>query len=489
MRTTGLLSLDVGDCGLDGVEGGIAVQALVAKAPRLRRLRIASNTRLGAAGLLSIVLTLAALPIRDLDLCDCGLEGAHGGATVARAVAALPSMVRLCLSQNEFRAEGIEALAAMTEHHALTHVELHSCGLEGEEGGLAAVALAASLPALEQLDLSGNSGLGEAGSMAVVTALSRTALRSLDLLSGCGLNGPAGCFILARLADKAPVLDHLDVGGVDADGAPFRANSMPQLLEYRSLSLSWCDLEGVPGGEAVGQMVCNASHLESLNLAGNLLGAAGLSALAAGVRENMGARARLITLSLFSCALESVAGGRALGEILACAPSLTSLDVSCNGLGNEGVSVFAAGAAQHGQCLKTLLLGSCGLAGASGGEAASELLAHFGSLQKLSLRMNGLCREGLLALTANLASCKIECLDVGSCMLEGAEAGAAVVSCARALPSLVDLQLGGNRHLCVEGVRMLNGSLKVRSLGLRDCGLQGVLGASVAAVALASLSP
>ena len=96
------------------------------------------------------VLALAMLPIRDLDLCDYGMEGAEGGAAVARAVAVVPSLIRLRLSQNEFRSEEVAALAAVPEHRELAQVELHFCGLKSEMGGLAAVALAASLPALGQ---------------------------------------------------------------------------------------------------------------------------------------------------------------------------------------------------------------------------------------------------------------------------------------------------------------------------------------------------
>merc|ERR1712232_117219 len=111
--TTLHLGSRLGGCELAGSTAGIAVAALVQRAPNLEKVSFALNP-LQADGLLALARGLLEplASLHDIDLTGCSLVGVEGGNAVAAVTERLPALRNLGLGCNKFGAGGMSALSA-----------------------------------------------------------------------------------------------------------------------------------------------------------------------------------------------------------------------------------------------------------------------------------------------------------------------------------------------------------------------------------------
>jgi len=133
-----LEEVDLGKCGLQESGGGWASAAVVHKTTKLELLQLNDNESLGPQGMAAFILNLPwDLPLKSIDVGNCGLSEPVDVRVVAGIFRRAPSLVRLNLNETRMLSNaGIAALVkAMPSNLDLSCLNVNSCGLEGAEGG------------------------------------------------------------------------------------------------------------------------------------------------------------------------------------------------------------------------------------------------------------------------------------------------------------------------------------------------------------------
>eukprot|EP00406_Dinophysis_acuminata_P033657 CAMPEP_0179373948 /NCGR_PEP_ID=MMETSP0797-20121207/87054_1 /TAXON_ID=47934 /ORGANISM="Dinophysis acuminata, Strain DAEP01" /LENGTH=768 /DNA_ID=CAMNT_0021089947 /DNA_START=17 /DNA_END=2322 /DNA_ORIENTATION=+ len=225
-------------------------------------------------------------------------------------------------------------------------------------------------------------------------------------------------------------------------GVEALASDIPDVNALREVELSACELWGAVGGRAVAALTWKTVALEKLVLVSNEdLAPAGVLALA----KDLPAGNTLTTVELATCGLKGPAGGRALAVLLHSAPLLRQLVVANNQLGSSGVTALAKGMPAH-RALKELDMELCGLGTAAGGRAVAMVARKAAALEQLFLAESaGLGPDGVGALARALPDTTVlKNIDLRQCGLAGSEGGRAVGALARKATTLECLDLSSN---------------------------------------------
>ncbi|CAJ1368041.1 unnamed protein product [Effrenium voratum] len=237
------------------------------------------------------------------------------------------------------------------------------------------------------------------------------------------------------------------------------------LQQTRCQTLHACETRiGDLGAERVAMALAANTSTQTLRLNDNDIGDAGVGLLAEALRENR----CLATLSLNRNRIGAL-GAAQLSQTLA-SSALTQLDLSQNGLGDEGVVHLAEGLSNpRGLLVLELQVNRVGDAGA---QALAAVLPQT-RLRQLHLRDNQISGPGAMALAEALPRSKLELLDL--CFNRLGAGAAALVSAAEASERLTAMQLtepsarlqkalGRNKRLVVVTLRAMRqpeGQLRV----------------------------
>ena len=270
----------------------------------------------------------------------------------------------------------------------------------GQDEG--AAALASALGAARELDLADN-GLRDAGIASLAPALG-TGLGRLVL--DCNGMSPDGARRLAAVLRRLPLLYELSLSGNKAlgdEGATLVATPLVHSLTLQTLDLSDCSLSAEFGYVAAA-LVEGSATLHTLILRGNKLAGRGATVVC-----------------------KSLAGpGR----------SLTYLDVSMNGLENDGCAVF------------------------------SDMLSKNTSLLHLDMSGNGVSKKSVDALLAKLALNKRLC----SFVFIQSDVAAQLLAAPHVLPrSLTNVIVGGGELASPLGARL---DMNLRTMGQLDAAVR-----------------
>ena len=287
--------------------------------------------------------------------------------------AALRGMPVLRALELEGVALSDEAAASLFRAWPAAAPRLRSLALKRADLSLVTVrALAASGWRLEELDLSEDGRVGDAGVAALVEspslALRRLALGSCKLspaavlaiadapwlleelrLPHNDLSADAAEPALAALSQRRPGLRRLDLNHCHLSGASFKVLVEADWPALTSLSTAWAKVE-FKGRRALGAAAfAGLPALEELNLEGVLMGAAGARAVAAASRRwprlrELSLRNAIYTSDLlpaFDLRMETAASAVALAR--GSWPALKGLDLGDNWIDKEGIAALAHG--------------------------------------------------------------------------------------------------------------------------------------------------
>eukprot|EP01066_Platyproteum_vivax_P007653 Platyproteum_vivax@DN3045_c0_g1_i2.p1 len=172
----------------------------------------------------------------------------------------------------------------------------------------------------------------------------------------------------------------------DLQNAGMRAFSEVSCLPYlEELSVGVCNIAGKRGGRAIGQLLAKCPRMSSFTLRGNPdLQADGVLSMAKQIAMGSGSLP-LQHLHLVGCGCDGFDGGAAVGLLLLYTPNLIDLSLFYNCLGTAGLAALASTWDKnlcHGN-LTTLNFSTCGL-------SQSETGTALGSILKLSSKLEAL---------------------------------------------------------------------------------------------------
>lgn len=318
----------------------------------------------------ALVAALKPLPL----MTDLTVSNADLGAKTARPIGDLVARGRikkLNLCGNRLEDEGASAMvnAILRSPRGircnLRELNLRGCGI-GQAGGRKVVAeLVAGSPRLTKLDLSENC-IGETS-----RPLNARSLEELDLV-GCQL-GPRGVESLLGKATRLPALKALRMGWNGAGDMGIRAIGRLLLrsgsghIALRELLVGHNDITEAGALELAG-VLSRIYTLESIDLGENQIGARGatailrvLAAMSASPMDtirfreceigDVGAAAVALVISRRGCRFVllsdngiSAAGAKAISDsVRECSATMSVLDLSCNPIGDVGVSYLLDG--------------------------------------------------------------------------------------------------------------------------------------------------
>ncbi|XP_025070905.1 NACHT, LRR and PYD domains-containing protein 3-like [Alligator sinensis] len=328
-------------------------------------------------------------------------------------------------------------------------------------------AVLSTSPSLTQLEL--NSDLRDAGVQQLCQGLKNPNCKLQRLkLESCGFTS-TGCRSLRTVLRSNWSLRELELSGnhVGDLGAQQLCEGLKDpSCHLQRLELRYCGLSAACC-EDFAHVLINNPSLITLDLRGNHLGDSGVQNLCMWLKRP---NCQLQKLCLWSCKL-TVACCEDLTDVLRRNDSLRELQLGDNALGDSGVRVLCEGA-NHAR-LERLGLWSCRLTGACCGDLFA-VLSTKQSLTELELGHNDVGDSGVRWLCEGLKhpNCKLQRLRLWWCKFTGTCCGdlAAVL---RSNQSLAELELGGNEHLGDAGVQQLCEGLKHPNCKLQKLGLSG----------------
>ena len=379
--------------------------------------------------------------VRSLNIKWLGI-GIKGGHALAATLATNTTLTEIIAERNGFAIEGGIAIGhSLAKNGALESLDM-SLNDIGPEGGRAFGVGVATNRTLTSLNMS-RTGLGPAGGIALAEALmTNSVLSSLDLTwDDIGMEG-GKAFGKTLAANRS--LTELNmrwncigfgIAGGEAFAAGLAVNPTLTNLDMAMNELS------EQGACAFGKALEANKALVTLVLERNEIGHAGAAAIAGALVVNT----TLATLDLCQNVL-GPAGGRSIAASLAANSTLTSLNISKNAIGSEG-GVALGTALACNRTLVTCLAQRNGLGAAGGIAIASLALYAHPTLTTLDLSQNGLGADGpdcghalAAALTTNTALIHLHLEDDDF----GTEDGAALADAIAAHPALRTVDLSSN---------------------------------------------
>ncbi|XP_066223199.1 ribonuclease inhibitor isoform X1 [Saccopteryx leptura] len=243
---------------------------------------------------------------------------------------------------------------------------------------------------------------------------------------------------------------------------------LPLMRKYEVVRLNDCGITGQRCGDISSALRDNPA-LTELSLYSNELGDSGVQLVLQGLQ---GPTCRIQKLCLQNCSLTG-AGCRTLPSVLRALPSLHTLDLSYNPMGDAGLRLLCEGLLDPQCHIERLQLDYSSLTAASC-EPLAAVLRTKRELKELVLNNNDLGEAGVRTLCQGLAEspCPLESLRLESCGLTSANCQD-LCGIVATKPSLCDLKLGDNK-LGDTGIAalcpgLLSSSSQLKTLWLWEC--------------------
>jgi len=387
------------DIGLNDQDGGAGQRIL-------DNFRGFSTTRPAASSPMSAAVLLERLNIRVTSEGEAPtkVDLAHKCITAHEArILAEPlgqnRVVCLKLGYNQLRDAGTAAVASVLPHHP--SLEVLDLGFNdiGDEGAMALGTSLCSNKVLKTLYLSGNR-IGLDGIKAICTALeSNYSLSTLHLTGNRVLASGAEALATAvenqqQALSAALAVDVRAGAGAEGKSEEERPMQSPVGQGLQRLYLSGAQL-GVQGALAMARAVSTTSNLTELYLSDNAVGDKGVEALGEALSTNR--KVQVVELAFNNL---GPAGVEPFLRRTFAHPSLTSLNLGNNRIGDRGAQLVAA--CLPSTILETLDLGFNSIC-CSGMKALMHAILCCPRLQTLTLSGNSLDTEGAKALAFALS--------------------------------------------------------------------------------------
>ena len=380
--------------------------------------------------------------------------------------------IGLNISHNKIGDNDITHIAAALQKNTMKSFLLVSCGISDVGAELLAKFLSTNT-SLRKLDISHNN-IGDNGISHIAAALHlNTVIEELPVVS-CGISA-VGAELLARSLSTNTSLRKLDIShndigdnGITHIAAALQKNTM-KIFIFVS-----CGISDV-GAESLAKFLSITTSLRKLDISHNDIGDNGITHIAAALQKNT-----MKTFTLVSCGISEF-GAESLAKFLSINTSLRKLDISCNNIGDNGISYIAA-ALQSNTTVEELPAVSCGIS-AVGAALLARSLSTNTSLRKLDISHNNIGDNGISHIAAALQSITtVEEFHVVSCGISdvGAECIAQMLATCSSLKVLAtcDNVIGNN------GIAYIATAFQTcKTLQLLDIGGQTVTESAIPSIA------
>lgn len=374
------------------------------------------------AGELAAALAAPGCALTHLDVSHNAV-GDRGAAALVRAVQRSASVQALNLAGNALTDQVCDAFDGSFAASALAQLDLSHTGAISASGLSQICAALVSAPQLVDVRLVGTATLSSASVLPIASSLARCkALARVDLFGArIGATGVGLLCDAINIASASCALVELGLRGNAIGGAG--AAQLAKLLGNKALRLRSLNLAAnalkADGLRTLATALVDGVPLDTLDLAGNELGDAGVAQLVPVLRSG--------PLQRLSLALNNIGpvGARALAGAIAARTAgdgLAALDLDWNALGAEGVRQLAP-ALRGAHALADVSLagnrlgddGAQQLAevvlGGPGGGALSSLLVV--DVSHNAIRAPGARHIGALIRDTPLLSCAVDCNELG----------------------------------------------------------------------------
>eukprot|EP00743_Colponemidia_sp_Colp-15_P008495 GILK01009240.1.p1 GENE.GILK01009240.1~~GILK01009240.1.p1 ORF type:complete len:1664 (+),score=377.67 GILK01009240.1:149-5140(+) len=436
-RNQSLVTLTLEAAGVGATAGSQKLMSSLQQHPSLTYLSLGNNT-LAVRGCEMLTRSLS-LGANSLMFLDLSANQIGEGVSCVSAFLRSPNCVlsSLNLSYNFIGPERSKSLSsALLVNSSLKLLKLNNCELKNEGCRYLAAALSrnGSIP-LVTLELDKNMVTKKGGQFIaeLITAPVSTKTLSTLSLKGNHIGEGAEDIAVALAGNTATALTSLNLAG----------SSMHATVPTKGLD--------VRGFDVVLQSIRNSTHLTKLDLSENHLGLRGAGVLASIFRSSGGQLLRELKLADNELGPEGLA---VLVKGLIQNSTLTSLDLSNNGIGESGSELVSRFLCQPTCAIKELTLCKNGI-GLGGCTELGFIFFHNTVLESLDLSENRIFATGMEHLIKPLrdSKCPLKTLILKSCHLTSM--GAQVISeQLKANSSLTRLNLEDNQldDLCADAM-------------------------------------
>ncbi|KAF9365852.1 hypothetical protein BGX34_007940 [Mortierella sp. NVP85] len=212
----------------------------------------------------------------------------------------------------------------------------------------------------------------------------------------------AGAPHLAGLLAKNCAIRHLNVGsnGLGAEGCSMIADAIRLNGTLNSLSLDMNEMGSI-GASAMAAALASNQRLTHLYIPHNNIGDQGLTEICESLKKNNSLISLDVELNQIGHG-QSVAGMKALAEVLRTNKHLREINLSYNVFSSEAIQELMKGAADN-STLESIILTNCCIT-TQGATTIAEVLPTATGLQNLGLTANlDIAEEGYQALATNLS--------------------------------------------------------------------------------------